>query len=216
MMEVELPIGRGELSGPGVDFGRKVRFLPGSAGVERGHALGGGLLPNDEGFPKRRDLRDDVADSQVSSVDSGQHSRRIWQRELRRIRPISTSSPRFAERAGDPSHACFQGGVTGHPRDDRRFAPVRCRRKDAPVLDPLYPKQGPVKPARPALRLPIPGERSELLPVSTDVPLQVLAHGVFYAFAGDEEYGAASDVDAVVGDAFEVVDYEGGPHPPLR
>ena len=47
------------------------------------------------------------------------------------------------------------------------------------------------------------------------VPLQVLAHGVLYALAGYQEDGPPTDVHAVVGDALEVVDDQGCPHPPL-
>jgi hypothetical protein len=46
--------------------------------------------------------------------------------------------------------------------------------------------------------------------------VQVLLHGVFYPLSSHQEDRAAAYVYAVVGDAFQVMDHQGGPHPPLR
>ncbi len=43
-----------------------------------------------------------------------------------------------------------------------------------------------------------------------------MLHGAFYALSGHQEHRATSDVHAVIGDALQVVDHQGGPHAPLR
>src|SRR5215218_7274914 len=48
------------------------------------------------------------------------------------------------------------------------------------------------------------------------VPVEVLLHGVLDPLPGNQEDGAPADVHAVVGDALQVVDHQGSPHPPLR
>src|SRR5215213_10787801 len=48
------------------------------------------------------------------------------------------------------------------------------------------------------------------------VPVEVLLHGVLDPLPGNQEDGAPADVHAVVGDALQVVDHQGGTHPPLR
>src|SRR5215211_4136869 len=48
------------------------------------------------------------------------------------------------------------------------------------------------------------------------VPVEVLLHGVLDPLPGNQEDGASADVHAVVGDALQVVDHQGSPHPPLR
>src|SRR3712207_1358201 len=55
--------------------------------------------------------------------------------------------------------------------------------------------------------------RLTLVPV--DVALQVLVHGVLYPLPAHEKDGAFADIHAMVGDALEVVDYQGRPHAPL-
>src|SRR5215210_3354125 len=57
---------------------------------------------------------------------------------------------------------------------------------------------------------------SDAIPVVVHVPVEVLLHGVFYALARNEKHGAPADIHAVVGDALQVVDHQGRPHPPLR
>src|SRR3712207_3644935 len=61
--------------------------------------------------------------------------------------------------------------------------------------------------------------RSTLFPYTTlfrsEVAIEVLLHGALYALAGHQEDGEAPDIHAVVGDALEVVDDQGRPHPPL-
>ena|SRR5215207_8674158 len=52
--------------------------------------------------------------------------------------------------------------------------------------------------------------------IEVDVAVEVLLHGVFDALARDQEHCAAAYVHAVVGDALQVVDHQGSPHPPTR
>src|SRR5215213_108155 len=59
------------------------------------------------------------------------------------------------------------------------------------------------------------GERVSVL-LLAHVAVEVLLHGVLYALPGNQEDGAPADVDAVVGDALQVVDHQGRTHPPLR
>jgi len=48
------------------------------------------------------------------------------------------------------------------------------------------------------------------------VAVQILAHGVLDPLTGNQEDGAPSYIQPVVGDALEVVDHQGRSHPPLR
>src|SRR5918994_6397865 len=40
------------------------------------------------------------------------------------------------------------------------------------------------------------------------VPVEVLLHGILYPLSGNQEDGAPTDIDAVVGDALQVVDHQ--------
>src|SRR5215211_6347120 len=51
--------------------------------------------------------------------------------------------------------------------------------------------------------------------VVVHVTVEILLHGVLDPLPGNKEDGAPANVDAVVGDALQVVDYQGCPHPPL-
>src|SRR5215204_3807829 len=46
--------------------------------------------------------------------------------------------------------------------------------------------------------------------------IQVLTHGALYALSGYQEHCVPADVHAMVGYALEIMDYQGGSHPPLR
>src|SRR5215210_1513715 len=51
--------------------------------------------------------------------------------------------------------------------------------------------------------------------VVVHITVEILLHGVLDPLPGNKEDGAPADVHAVVGDALQVMDHQGRPHPPL-
>ena len=90
--------------------GQSIReILPRLTGMARGYDAGGTMLSADQNISERRDLRNDLADSQSGGISPSEHRGGVRSGESRGLRSVSSDRPGFTQGSGDTPDSISAG-----------------------------------------------------------------------------------------------------------
>ncbi|MGA7936215.1 MAG: DNA methyltransferase, partial [Kovacikia sp.] len=116
-------------------------ILSGSSGLAGSDESGRDELSGDESISQGGNVRDDLTDSQGSSIGSSEHRRGLWSGESGGIHPVSTDSSGIVEGTGNPSASIGKGGVDDTSSVTDGSSTVRNRQQNAAIANSSYASQ---------------------------------------------------------------------------
>jgi len=117
------------------------KFLSRPDGVAGSDDTGRGVLPSDENFPARGDVRHDIANTPGGKFDSGEHSRGLGPRGDKGVHTVSASGSGQLERTGNSSPTQLSRGTDGTTTDSRSSQQSDSNRQDDSFPDWFFTAQ---------------------------------------------------------------------------